>query len=108
MLAIGLLLLAAFSIRVALVRLLPNDAPQDGLLYDQMATNREAEVFPRFVTFRVISWIVLIHRLNDDPRSHTNQHERSCTTKLPLPNQPVIRVLETAHQAKLQLLQNGS
>src|ERR1043166_5143701 len=36
---IGLLLLATFSIRVALVRLLPNDAPQDGPLYGQMARN---------------------------------------------------------------------
>lgn len=39
MLAIGLLLCTAFSIRVALVRILPNDAPQDGPLYDQMARN---------------------------------------------------------------------
>jgi len=39
MLVIGLLLLAAFSIRVAIVRTLPNDAPQDGLIYDQTARN---------------------------------------------------------------------
>src|SRR6267142_6360355 len=39
MLVIGLLLLATFWIRVAIVRILPNDAPQDGLVYDQIARN---------------------------------------------------------------------
>jgi 4-amino-4-deoxy-L-arabinose transferase-like glycosyltransferase len=38
-LVIGVLLLAAFSIRVAIVRILPSDAPQDGLIYDQTARN---------------------------------------------------------------------
>jgi len=34
-----LLLLVAFSFRVAVVRILPNDAPDDGRVYDQMARN---------------------------------------------------------------------
>ncbi|HSS21887.1 MAG TPA: glycosyltransferase family 39 protein [Pyrinomonadaceae bacterium] len=33
------LLMLAFSLRVAIVRTLPNDAPDDGLVYDQMARN---------------------------------------------------------------------
>lgn len=33
------LLIAALSLRVAIVRVLPNDAPDDGLVYDQMARN---------------------------------------------------------------------
>ena len=39
MLAYVLLLLAAFSFRVAVARLLPNDAPDDGRVYDQIARN---------------------------------------------------------------------
>jgi hypothetical protein len=34
-----LLLLAAFSIRVAVARILPNDSPDDGRVYDQIARN---------------------------------------------------------------------
>src|ERR1700741_3534330 len=33
------LLFMALSLRVAIVRVLPNDAPDDGLTYDQMARN---------------------------------------------------------------------
>jgi hypothetical protein len=35
----ALLLLVAFSFRVAIVRILPNDAPDDGRVYDQIARN---------------------------------------------------------------------
>ena len=39
MLVYALLLTAAFSFRVAIARLLPNDAPDDGRLYAQIARN---------------------------------------------------------------------
>ena len=37
--AYALLLLTAFSFRIAVARLLPNDAPDDGRVYDQIARN---------------------------------------------------------------------
>ena len=39
MLVYTLLLVAAFSFRVAVARILPNDAPDDGRVYDQIARN---------------------------------------------------------------------
>src|SRR5258705_1277090 len=39
LLVYALLLFAAFSLRVAIARILPNDAPDDGRVYDQMARN---------------------------------------------------------------------
>lgn len=39
LLVYALLLIAAFSFRVVVVRFLPNDAPDDGRVYDQMARN---------------------------------------------------------------------
>lgn len=43
MFAFVLLLTAAFCIRVSIARILPNDAPDDGTVYDQMARNLVAQ-----------------------------------------------------------------
>ncbi len=46
LLVYALILIAAFSFRVAMARFLPNDAPDDGRVYDQIARNvREQHVY---------------------------------------------------------------
>lgn len=46
LLVYALILITAFSFRVALARFLPNDSPDDGRVYDQMARNiREKHVY---------------------------------------------------------------